>query len=121
MKNKENIIVDLSLDFALQIISYCEELEKVKKYIIANQLLKSGTSIGANINESQNSESKSDFIHKHKIAAKEANETDYWLKLCLISENYPNPNGLEEKLVAIQKILNKIISTSKNTMKQSTN
>ena len=79
MRNdKENVIVDLSLEFALDIIEYSEMLEENRKFVIANQLLKSGTSIGANIREAQNAESKADFIHKLKIAAKEADETEYW-------------------------------------------
>ncbi len=72
--DKDNIIVDLTFKFSLAIIDYCEQLESKKKYIIARQLLKSGTSIGANTREAQNAESKADFIHKFKIAAKEADE-----------------------------------------------
>jgi len=71
---KENKILALSFEFALAIIAYCEELETCRKFVLANQLLKAGTSIGANIREAQNSESKADFIHKMKIAAKEADE-----------------------------------------------
>jgi four helix bundle protein len=78
----ENIILNKSIDFSIEIISYCEILEEKRKYVIANQLLKSGTSIGANIHEAQNAESKADFIHKMKIAAKEIEETKYWLILC---------------------------------------
>ncbi len=83
MRNdKDNLIVDLTFKFSLAIIQYCEELEVNKKFVIARQLLKSGTSIGANVGEAQNAESKSDFIHKFKVAAKEADETEYWLQLC---------------------------------------
>ena len=71
---KENIILTKTFDFALQIIKYCELLHNQKKFVISNQLLKSGTSIGANIREAQNSESKNDFIHKFKISAKEIEE-----------------------------------------------
>ncbi|WP_293052295.1 four helix bundle protein [Paludibacter sp.] len=82
MKNdKDNLIVNLSVEFALAIIEYCELFEENRKFVIANQLLKSGTSIGANVREAQNAESKVDFIHKLKIAAKEADETEYWLIL----------------------------------------
>ena len=70
--DKENIIVDLTFKFALTIISYCDKLENNKKFVLARQLLKSGTSIGANVREAQNAESKADFIHKFKVAAKEA-------------------------------------------------
>ena len=115
MRNdKENLIVNLSIDFALEIIEYCELLETKRKFIIANQLLKSGTSIGANVHEAQNAESKADFIHKIKIAAKEADETDYWLTLCILSPSYPNPVGLDIKVTSIINVLSKIISSSKN-------
>ncbi len=79
MSETGNIVVDLSFKFALNIISFIENLEQERKFVVANQLLKSGTSIGANVREAQNGESKSDFIHKMKIAAKEANEAEYWL------------------------------------------
>ena len=70
MEAKDNVIIKLTFQFSLDIIKYCESLQEDKKFIIANQLLKSGTSIGANIREAQNAESKADFIHKFKIAAK---------------------------------------------------
>ncbi len=73
-----NPILKLSFDFSLMIIEHCEALEACKKYVIARQLLKSGTSIGANAMEAQNPESRANFIHKIKIAAKEADETQYW-------------------------------------------
>jgi four helix bundle protein len=115
MRNdKDNLIVQLSLEFALEIIEYSELLEDHKKYVISRQLLKSGTSIGANVREAQNAESKADFIHKMKIAAKEADETEYWLILCEMSKNYPKADNLKEKLQSIIKIISKIISSSKN-------
>jgi len=114
MRNdKDNLIVNLSLEFALDIIEYCELLEEHRKFVIAKQLLKAGTSIGANIREAQNAESKADFIHKLKIAAKEADETEYWLILCERSKNYPNPLKLKDKLKSILNIISKIIITSK--------
>lgn len=114
MRNdKENLIVKLTLEFALEIVEYSELLEEKKKYVIARQLLKSGTSIGANVREAQNAESKADFIHKLKIAAKEADETEYWLMLCEMSKTYPQNEYLKEKLLSIINILSKIISTSK--------
>ena len=78
MQNNQgrNVIVELSFEFALEIIKYAELLETGRKYIIARQLFRSGTSIGANIREAQNAESRPDFIHKLKIAAKEADETE---------------------------------------------
>lgn len=114
MRNdKENLIVKLSLEFALDIIEFSELLEEHKKFVIARQLLKSGTSVGANVREAQNAESKTDFIHKMKIAAKEADETEYWLTLCELSKNYPSGKELNQKLQSIIKILSKIITTSK--------
>ena len=111
--DKPNIIVEKTLEFALLIIEYVEVLESKRKYVIANQLLKSGTSIGANVREAQNAESKLDFIHKMKISAKEAEETEYWLLLCQLSTSYPNCEDLQKRIADILKILAKIISTSK--------
>jgi four helix bundle protein len=114
MRNdKENLIVKISFEFALEIIAFSEILEEHKKFIVARQLLKSGTSIGANVSEAQNAESKLDFIHKMKIAAKEADETKYWLTLCEMSKTYPFDNSLKEKLQSIINIISKIIITSK--------
>ena len=111
---KENLILNLSFEFALKIISFTETLEEKRKYNLANQLFRSGTSIGANVNEAQNAESKSDFIHKMKLAAKEAEETRYWLRLCQVSKNYSDAGLLLESIDSILKILNKIIGTSKS-------
>ena len=109
----ENIILNKSIDFSLDIISYCEILEEKRKYVIANQLLKSGTSIGANIHEAQNAESKADFIHKMKIAAKEIEETKYWLILCEKANSYPYNENLKQKIKEISLITYKIIASSK--------
>ncbi|MCB0379900.1 MAG: four helix bundle protein [Flavobacteriales bacterium] len=112
-KYKDNVILKLTFEFAVGIVKYSEELDAVRKYSIANQILRSGTSIGANVKEAQNAESKKDFIHKLKIALKEADELEYWLFLCNEVESYPSSNELLEKLVEIKKILNKIVSSSK--------
>ena len=110
---KENLILKKSFDFALKIIEFAEALEVAKKFVIANQLLKSGTSIGANVREAQNEESRADFIHKMKIALKEADETEYWLLLCKCSNQYPFNENLLDELKPILKLLNCIIYTSK--------
>ena len=118
MRNdKENLIVSLTLQFALDIINYCDKLEESRKFVVSNQLLKSGTSIGANVNEAHNAESKADFIHKLKIAAKECEETEYWLLLCQHAENYPDARSLLDKNLRIKKLLSSIISTSKSKLK----
>jgi four helix bundle protein len=110
---KENIILQKTIKFSLDLIEYVELLEEKRKFIISNQLLKSGTSIGANIHEAQNAESKADFIHKLKIAAKESEESQYWLLLCEYSKEYPDTKQLLGKLESIQKLLSKILSTAK--------
>jgi four helix bundle protein len=112
-KNK-NLIVDLTFEFALKVIKYVELLEKNKKFVLANQLLRATTGIGANVREAQNAESKPDFIHKMKIAAKEADETEYWLLLCNRSEGFPNCEELLEDCASIIRVLSKIIASSKN-------
>jgi len=110
---ENNVILKLAFDFSLMVIDYCEKLDEKKKYIISKQLLRSGTSIGANAFEAQNGESKADFIHKMKIAAKEADETQYWLMLCDYAKEYPDCTILLQKLEEISKVLNKILATSK--------
>ena len=109
----ENVILTKTIAFSLEVIKYVELLEEKRKFVVANQLLKSGTSIGANVHEAQNAESKADFIHKFKIAAKEIEETKYWLVLCKNSSSYPECDHLEPLLIEIEKIITKIISTSK--------
>jgi four helix bundle protein len=116
MKKEEiesNPIMKLTFEFSLLIIDYCDLLDERKKYTISRQLLKSGTSIGANCTEAQNAESKIDFIHKIKIAAKEADETQYWLLLCNYSDRYPECDSLLLKLESVQKVINKILGTAK--------
>ncbi len=103
----------LSFNFAIASIAYCDILDAERKYVVARQLLKSATSIGANIREAQNGESKADFIHKMKIAAKEADETEYWLLLCQNSIGYRKCEELLAQCLSIIKVLSKIIATSK--------
>ncbi len=95
------------------IIEFSELLESNRKFVIAKQILRSGTSIGANIHEAQNAESKADFIHKFKIAAKEIEETFYWLTLVQESKSYPDCSHIIEMLIEVKKIVSKIIITSK--------
>lgn len=114
--NTGNVVLDKSFMFALSIIAYCEILEQNRKFVISHQLLKSGTSIGANINEAQSSESRADFIHKLKIAAKEAEETKYWLLLCQEADNYPFDDKLLGDLSEILRLLTSIINSAKKQM-----
>lgn len=115
MRNdKENVIVEKSFQFALKVVLYCELLEDNKKFVLARQLLRSGTSIGANVREAQNAESKADFIHKIKVAAKEADETEYWLLICKHTPTYPFDDKLLTDVLELIKILSKILSSSKS-------
>jgi four helix bundle protein len=91
-------------------------LNDKRKPIISNQLLKSGTSIGANVFEAQYAESRLDFIHKMKIALKEANETLYWLILCGKMEGLAVQQETLDELNEMMAILSKIIITSKKRL-----
>ena len=109
----KNIIVDKSLAFSVEIIKFCEQLEAERKFVIAKQLLRCGTSIGANVFEAQHAESKADFIHKMKITIKEANETFYWLLLCEKAESYPTNINLKNDSEELMRIISRIIFSSK--------
>ena len=111
------LIQQKTFDFALAVIGCVTLLTKNKKYVIANQLIRCGTSIGANVREAQAAESRADFIHKLKVACKEAEETSFFLELCESVPDYPKPGELLANLREIQRILSKIISASKATTK----
>ena len=113
----ENIIARKSFDFAIQIIQLYKKLVEEKEYVISKQLLRSGTSIGANVNESISAESKKDFISKLSISLKEARETNYWLMLLkessLTNIDVGNYLNLNEELI---RLLVSIIKTSKTNL-----
>jgi four helix bundle protein len=114
MKNK-NVIRSKSFDFALQVIGLYKKLIQEKEFIISKQLLKSGTSIGANVEEATAAQSRKDFISKMAIASKEARETKYWLKL-LAKSNITNID-IKDYLISINeivRILTAIVKTTKN-------
>jgi four helix bundle protein len=114
MRNyKDNTIVKLSFAFALEIIVFSDLLRDKRRYAFADQVFRSGCSIGANVKEAQGAESKADFVHKMKVALKEAEETEYWLELCDTAKDYPKPGALLKDIESILKVLNKIIATSK--------
>ena len=104
---KENLIITLTFRFSLDVVTFVEALETNGKNAVANQLIRSGTSIGANVREAQNAESRADFIHKLKVAAKEAEETEYWLEICQQSESYPNCEELLSQVLIIKKYYQK--------------
>jgi four helix bundle protein len=96
---------------------FCDKLNEHKKFVIANQLLRAALSIGANVREAQNSESIEDLIHKMKIASKEGDESEFYLQLIEKAYSYEEPKLLLNELVSINKVLNKIISTTKAKIK----
>ena len=112
---EHNIIKDKSIKFAINIIKLTKELQSRNEYILANQILRSGTSIGANIAESEYAASKADFINKLAIAQKEAAETKYWLEILFQTEiiNSETYVSLKKDVDDILRILAKIIITSK--------
>jgi four helix bundle protein len=110
---EKNIIVSKTIQFSLTMIKYCEILYQEKKPVIAKQLLRSSTSIGANVIESQHSESPADFLHKIKIASKEAHETYYWLVLCEKAEGCKFELRYLKELEEIVRIISRIIITCK--------
>ncbi len=113
---KENVLIDLSKQFAVDIVNLCTEIKEQKKgNVLLNQLLRSGTSIGANIHEANYASSKADFINKFQIALKECYESDYWLDLFknthMISEQ--KYDELLAKCSKIRKLLIASITTAK--------
>ena len=105
-----NILVDLSMDFSVEIVSLCDSIKG--KSVLTNQILRSGTSIGANIHEANYAHSRADFISKMQIALKECYETEYWLKL------FEKTNIVEEeKYNKLRNDCGKILISSINTAK----
>ena len=115
---KDNLILDKSFNFAVRVVKIYKYLcSEKKEYVLSKQLLKSGTSIGANINEAQAAQSKADFIAKMSIASKEARETKYWIEL-LIKTDYLNLSNkhiesLLSNIEEIIKLLTSIVKSSK--------
>ena len=112
---KQNIIKDKSFEFDIEIVTLYKILVERKEFVLSKQLLRSGTSIGANIREAEHAQSKADFISKLSISLKEANETEYWLDL-LFETKYITVSefqNIKPKAVEILKILISIINTSK--------
>ena len=118
MKNnkRENLIVSKSLEFSLKIIELYKEMVKGHEYVISKQILRSGTSIGANVQEAQAAQSRKDFISKMSIASKEERETKYWISLLDKSELIPDCHdhilSLYSDIDDIINILSKIVKTS---------
>jgi four helix bundle protein len=117
----ESIVKKKSFEFAVRIVNLYKYLSLEKKeYVLSKQLLRSGTSIGANTREAQNAESKQDFIHKLGIAQKETDETCYWLELLHATEYISNDEyvSVHNDATEILKIIRSIILTSKQTQQK---
>ncbi len=113
-----NIIQGKSKAFAVRIIKFYKYLcDEKKEFVLSKQILRSGTSIGANVRESKNAQSRADFISKMNIALKEADETAYWFELLQESEivNEEQIKNLYEENIEIIKILSSIVKTTKET------
>ena len=112
---KEIVIANLSLDFALRIVNLYKYIcDDKQEYVMSKQLLRSGTSIGANIAESEHAHSKADFLSKLYISLKEANETKYWLTL-LYKASYLSDNEYESIMKDLRVILGTLVNTIKKT------
>jgi len=114
---KESIIRKKSFAFAVRAINLYKLLSiERKEFILSKQLLRSGTSIGANVREASNAESNADFVHKLAIAQKECDETCYWLELLHETEfiNEPEFNSIYHDALELLKIIRSIILSSKN-------
>lgn len=111
---KKNIVLEKSFELALKIVKLSSELSK-KNRVLADQLLRSGTSVGANLNEAQAALTKKEFIAKFSIAAKEIRETKYWLMLLTESGLIKRDEELETLVDDIIKIITKIIKTSQDS------
>ncbi|WP_407509148.1 four helix bundle protein [Elizabethkingia anophelis] len=119
LMKEDNIIKQKSFDFAVRVIKLYQYLSNDKKeFILSKQILRSGTSVGAMIRESEHAQSKSDFIHKLSIAQKEINETIYWLELFQATDylSAQEFESINEDAVEIIKFITSIIKTTKNNI-----
>lgn len=111
---KQNIIKDKSYQFALKIIHLYQKMQQQNEFVLSNQVLRSGTSIGANVEEATAAQSRKDFISKMSISSKEARETNYWLRLLRDSKLCENIDytDLINESEEIIKILTSIVKTT---------
>ena len=114
IENSDNPIVDLSFNFGVRIVKFYKYLNDKQVYVLSKQLLRCGTSIGANVHESIHAQSRADFISKMNIALKEADETDYWLRLLKEAEIIE-----EKEFISLQKDVKQIIGTLVKIIKTS--
>jgi four helix bundle protein len=121
MSNRDDsVVLKKSFEFAVKIVRFTSQLNHEKHFILSRQLLRSGTSIGANINEALAAYSKKDFIYKMMLALKEAQEAEYWLKLIAAAEIIENfkLSDYSSEIIELQKMLTSIIKTSKSKLNE---
>ena len=117
---QESMLMIKSKEFALQIIRVCNEIKSTRKEsVLTNQLIRSGTSVGANIREAFYAHGKADFIAKLQIALKECSESEYWLEL-LIESGYYDKKDILELCIEVKRLLISSLNTAKNNNKLST-
>ena len=117
---KSNVVREKSFGFAVKIVFVIKQIhEKKKEFVLSKQFLRSGTSIGANIRESDNAESKADFIHKFSIAQKECDETIYWLELLNTTGYWEESDftNLTNDAKELLRIIRSILLSSKQNIK----
>ncbi|EJL67484.1 four helix bundle protein [Chryseobacterium populi] len=113
----ESIVGKKSFEFAVQIVNFYKKLSVEKKeYILSKQIIRSGTSVGANVREALNAQSRMDFIHKLSISQKECDETIYWLELLFATDYISKEEfeNLQKPATEILKIIRSIIITTKS-------
>lgn len=121
---KGNVVREKSYEFALRIVKLYKYLaDEKREYVLSKQVLRSGNSIGANIEEAIQAQSTNDFIHKLSISLKEAAETNYWLRLLRDSDilNRKQADSILEDCEELQKLLTAVIKTTKSKIKNSNN
>ncbi len=116
----KNIVKEKSFNFAIRIVKLYKYLtEEKKEFVLSKQVLKSGTSIGANINEAQQGQSKKDFLMKMNISLKECTETKYWIELLSATEyiNQEQKESIIKDCIEIEKMLTSIVKTTSDSLK----
>lgn len=115
-KKKDNLILQLSFELAISVVDFCAQLDSQRKWTFSNQILSAGLALGANIRAAHSAEGKADFIHKLKVAAKEAEQLEFYMEVCHASEHLPANDRLLDQLQTISSILNTIITTAKSNL-----
>lgn len=117
MKTKPNVIQEKSFNFSLRIIHLCKSLKEIREFDISRQLFRSGTSIGANVEEALAAHSRKDFLYKMGIASRESRETSYWLRLIKNGNILKVPDDYFSDINEITSILTAIVKTTSQSLK----